>query len=401
MQQNNNENASVDNASLENKANRKKGFAIFGSALLVAAACSGFYYFNYVVGEQSTEDAYVNGNLVQITPEITGTVTRIDVEDGDYVKQGQPLVYLDDADAKIAFESAEANLAQTVRQVRALFNDLEQAKAVVKTKTIALEQAQSDYDRRKNMVKAGGLSREELSHARDVMSSANQDLAAAKQQLQAREAAVHNTTVESHPMVKAAIAQVKKTYLEQQRTVLVAPVSGYVAKRNVQVGQRISQNSNLMAVVPLNDVWVDANFKETQLQDMRIGQKVDLISDLYGDDVVFHGEVESLGIGTGSAFSVLPAQNATGNWIKVVQRLPVRIKLDDEELTAHPLRIGLSMIAEVNTSDTSGPLLSQNTPDKALYSTNVYSQSLAGVDPLIDRIIAENDASDKNYLAKE
>ncbi len=390
-----------DNASADNKSKRKKGLTIFAGVLIAAAACSSSYYFNYVVGEESTEDAYVSGNLVQITPEITGTVTRIDVDDGDYVKQGQPLVYLDDADTKIAFESAEANLAQTVRQVRALFNDLEQAKAVVQTRSIALAQAKSDYERRKNMVEAGGLSREELSHARDVMNSANQDLVAAKQQLQAREAAVHNTTVATHPMVKAAIAQVKQTYLAQQRTVLMAPVSGYVAKRNVQVGQRISQNSDLMAVVPLHQVWVDANFKETQLQNMRIGQKVALISDLYGDDVVFHGEVESLGIGTGSAFSVLPAQNATGNWIKVVQRLPVRIKLHDDELSAHPLRIGLSMVAEVNTEDKSGALLPQHSETKALYSTDVYSQTLAGVDSLVAHIIAANDASDNGYIAKK
>ncbi|WP_417760826.1 efflux RND transporter periplasmic adaptor subunit [Shewanella sp.] len=396
MQQNQNDNASADN-----KHKRKKSLAIFAGVLIVAAACSSFYYVNYVVGEQSTEDAYVSGNLVQITPEVTGTVTRIDVDDGDYVKQGQALVYLDDADANIAFESAEANLAQTVRQVRALFNDLEQAKAVVQTRSIALAQAKSDYERRKNMVAAGGLSREELSHARDVMNSATQDLAAAKQQLQAREAAVHNTTVATHPMVKSAIAQVKQTYLAQQRTVLKAPVSGYIARRNVQVGQRISQNSDLMAVVPLHEVWVDANFKETQLQDMRIGQQVALIADLYGDDVVFHGEVESLGIGTGSAFSVLPAQNATGNWIKVVQRLPVRIKLHDDELQAHPLRIGLSMVAEVNTLDQSGPMLPQQSADQALYSTNVYSQSLAGVDALVAHIIAANDASDNGYLAKK
>lgn len=396
MQQNNS-----DTASVANKRKRKKSLAIFAVILLAAAASSTAYYYNYVVGEQSTEDAYVNGNLVQITPEITGTVTRIDVEDGDYVKQGQPLVHLDDADANIAFESAEAHLAQTVRQVRALFNDLEQAKAVVQTRTIALTRAKNDYQRRKNMVKAGGLSREELSHALDLVNSANQDLLAAQQQLQARAAAVHNTSVQTHPLVKAAVAQVKQTYLAQQRTVLLAPVSGYVAQRNVQVGQRISQNSNLMAVVPLHDVWVDANFKETQLQDMRIGQKVALTSDLYGDEVVFHGAVASLGIGTGSAFSVLPAQNATGNWIKVVQRLPVRIKLDAAELKAHPLRIGLSMVAEVNTEDQSGPLLPQNTPDQALYSTNVYNQVLAGVDTLIAQIISENDVADSRYLAKK
>lgn len=385
----------------ENAQKRKKGLTIFAVILLVIAVCSTGYYFAFVTGEQTTEDAYVDGNLVQITPEITGTVTRINVEDGDYVKKGQPLVYLDDADAKIAFEQSKANLGQTVRQVRSLFNDLEQAKAVVKSKTIAFHKAQRDYQRRKNMVKAGGLSREELSHSRDVMSSADQELAAAKQTLESREAAVHNTTVSDHPLVKSAIANVKKTFLTKKRTVMVAPVSGYVAKRNVQVGQRVSQSSKLMTVVPLEQVWVDANFKETQLHDMRIGQKVTLTSDIYGEDVKFHGKVQSLGIGTGSAFSVLPAQNATGNWIKVVQRLPVRIELDKKELAKHPLRIGLSMIVDVHTDNQDGPLLSKVSSNKARFKTNVYHQSLAGINPMIKTIIAENDAGSKQYLAKE
>ena len=384
-----------------NAQKRKKGLAVFAIILLIIAACSVGYYVTFVEGEQTTEDAYVDGNLVQITPEITGTVTRINVEDGDYVKKGQPLVSLDDADANIAFEQAKANLGQTVRQVRALFNDLEQAKAVVKSKTIAFHKAQRDYQRRQNMVKAGGLSREELSHARDVMNSADQALAAAKQTLESREAAVHNTTVSDHPLVKSAIANVKKTFLTKKRTVMVAPVSGYVAKRNVQVGQRVSQSSKLMTVVPLDQVWVDANFKETQLHDMRIGQKVTLTSDLYGEAVAFHGTVQSLGIGTGSAFSILPAQNATGNWIKVVQRLPVRIQLDKEELAKHPLRIGLSMIVDVHTDNQDGPLLSKRNSDDARFETNVYRQSLAGVNRMIKMIIEDNDAGAQHYLAKE
>ncbi len=393
MQQN------TEQAVSSNSRKRKKSLAIFAGLVLVAAACGSYYYNEYVLGQQSTEDAYVGGNLVQITPEISGTVTRINVDDGDYVEQGQPVVELDDADATIAFDSATANLAQTVRQVRTLFNELEQAKTGVKTQTIALHKAQQDFVRRKDMVAAGGLSKEELSHAADTVDSVRQALAAAQQQLQARQAAVNNTTVQTHPLVQAAIAKVKQTYLAKQRTTLLAPVSGYVAKRNVQVGQRISQNSTLMAVVPLDDVWVDANFKETQLRDMRIGQTVSLTSDLYGEDVVFHGKVESLGIGTGSAFSILPAQNATGNWIKVVQRLPVRIQLDKQDLQSHPLRIGLSMVVEVETVQTDGPLLSSQAAVKARYQTDVYSQSLAGVEPLISQIIDENDGTSE-YLAK-
>lgn len=382
-------------------AKRKKSLTIFAAILVVAAIGAGFYYTNYVVGNQETEDAYVNGNLVQITPEITGTVTEIAADDGDYVEKGQELVRFDDVDAQIAFENAMANLAQTVRQVRGLFNNVEQAKAVVAERTIDLNKAKTDVNRRKDMVKAGGLSQEELSHAQDMVNSAEKALAVAEQQLKSQQAMIHNTTVETHPLVKTAVAQVKQTYLAKQRTRLVAPVSGYIAQRNVQVGQRVGQSSTLLAVVPLDQVWVDANFKETQLNDMRIGQPVTLISDLYGEDVEFHGKVESLGIGTGSAFSILPAQNATGNWIKVVQRLPVRIELDQHDIAQHPLRIGLSMTVEVNTSDTGGALLAQSGSTTSRYETDVYAQSLAGVDQLIEQIIADNDVASEQYAAKK
>ncbi len=391
----------TEHAQTSNQAKRKKSLTLFAAVLLVAAAGSGFYYMNYVAGKQETEDAYVNGNLVQLTPEIAGTVTKIAADDGDYVEKGQELVRLDDADADIAFENAQANLAQTVRQVRGLFNNVEQAKAVVDEKTIALNKAKTDVTRRKDMVKAGGLSQEELSHAQDMVNSAQKALAVAEQQLKSEQAMIHNTTVENHPLVKTAIAQVKQAYLAKQRTRLIAPVSGYIAQRNVQVGQRVGQSSTLMAVVPLDEVWVDANFKETQLNDMRIGQPVTLISDLYGKEVEFHGTVESLGIGTGSAFSILPAQNATGNWIKVVQRLPVRIALDKRDVAKNPLRIGLSMTVEVATADTSGELLAQKTSQAARYQTDVYAQSLDGVDDMIDHIIADNDIVAEQYVAKK
>ncbi len=383
------------------KGQRKKSLTILLVVILIAAIGGGFYYTHYVVGRQETEDAYVKGNLVQITPEISGTVTQIAAEDGDYVKQGQVLVRLDDADAKLAFENATANLAQTVRKVRGLFNNVQQAEAVVAERKIALNKAKTDFDRRKNMVAVGGLSQEELSHAQDMMNSAEKALAVSEQQLKSQQAMIHNTTVETHPLVKTAITKLKQTYLEEQRTQLVAPVSGYIARRNVQVGQRINQSSILMAVVPLESVWVDANFKETQLTDMRIGQPVILTSDLYGDDVVFHGTVESLGIGTGSAFSILPAQNATGNWIKVVQRLPVRIQLDKQDVQKHPLRIGLSMKVDVDISNTTGQLLSQSSPETPRYQTTVYDQTLDGVDQLIDQIITENDIATKQSTANQ
>lgn len=375
-----------------NQVKRKKSLTVFFLLILILAAGFSYYYMTHMVGNETTDDAYVNGNIVQITPEISGTVTRIGVDDGDYVEKGQDLIRFDDSDATIGFENAKSNLAQAVRQVRAMFNNVAQAQAVVDEKNIALHKAQADVKRRENMVKAGGLSQEELSHAQDLVNSAQKSLAVSIQQLKALQAMIYNTTVATHPVVNAAISQLQQAYLQKQRTILVAPVSGYVAQRNVQVGQRVTPSLALMAIVPLDEVWVDANFKETQLVDMRIGQTVSLISDLYGKEVVFHGQVESLGIGTGSAFSLLPAQNATGNWIKVVQRLPVRIVLDKQELVEHPLRIGLSMNVDVDTKDADGELLAQSSSDKARYETDIYQQSLTGVNEIAQQIIAENDA---------
>lgn len=380
---------------------RKKSLTIFAAALLIAGAGSACWYLNFGTGSESTDDAYVNGNLVQLTPEIAGTVTRIAADDGDYVTQGQELVRFDNSDADIAFDNAEASLAQAVRQVRAMFNNAEQARAVVAEQKIALRKAESDLARRKNMVKAGGLSQEELSHAQEMANSAEKALAVAEQQLKSQEALVRNTTVETHPLVKSAIGQLRQAYLAKQRTSLVAPVSGYVARRNVQVGQRVTPGATLMAVVPLDQVWVDANFKETQLKTMRIGQPATIIADLYGDKVEYHGKVESLGIGTGSAFSLLPAQNATGNWIKVVQRLPVRIQLDEKDLKEHPLRIGLSMMVDVDTQDTQGELLSRAAPAKPRYQTDVYTRQLDGIDSIVSQIIAANDTASSSLYAKQ
>lgn len=380
---------------------RKKSLMIFAALLLTAGTGSAFWYVNYGVGSEFTDDAYVNGNLVQITPEIVGTVTSITADDGDYVVKGQELVRFDNSDADIAFDTAEANLAQAVRQVRSMFNNTEQAKAVVAEQKIALRKAETDLSRRKNMVKAGGLSQEELSHAQDTVNSAEKALAVAEQQMKAQEALIVNTNVSTHPLVKNAIAQLRQAYLAKQRTALIAPVSGYIARRNVQVGQRVNPGSALMAVIPLDQVWVDANFKETQLTGMRIGQPATITADLYGDKVEYHGTVESLGIGTGSAFSLLPAQNATGNWIKVVQRLPVRIQLNAEELKAHPLRVGLSMLVDVDTGNSKGELLSQTSPAKPRYQTDVYTRQLDGADGIIGQIIAANDTQSSTLYVKK
>ncbi|CAB3779058.1 Multidrug export protein EmrA [Paraburkholderia caffeinitolerans] len=371
-----------------NNGKRKRMMTLLVLVIVIAAIAYGLYYFLVARFSESTDDAYVNGNVVQITPQVTGTVIAVNADDTQTVKSGDPLVQLDPADSRIALQQAEANLGQTVRQVRGLFADDSQYQAQVAVRQADLSRAQDDLHRRMQVAQTGAVSQEEISHARDTVKSAQAALEAAQQQLAANRALTANTTITNHPNVMASAAKVRDAYLANARNTLPAPVTGYVAKRSVQVGQRVSPGTPLMSVVPLNAVWVDANFKEVQLKHMRIGQPVEMTADVYGSSVVYHGKVVGFSAGTGSAFSLLPAQNATGNWIKVVQRLPVRVALDPEELKQHPLRIGLSMQVDVNIKDETGSQLgnAQNT----VYQTSVFEKYGDEADAEIARIIAEN-----------
>ncbi|HEY4802240.1 MAG TPA: EmrA/EmrK family multidrug efflux transporter periplasmic adaptor subunit [Paraburkholderia sp.] len=371
-----------------NSGKRKRMMTLLVLVIVIAAVAYGLYYFLVARFTESTDDAYVNGNVVQITPQVTGTVIALKADDTQTVNVGDPLVLLDPADARVTLEQTEAQLAQTVRQVRGLFADDSQYEAQVAQRQSDLSRAQDDLRRRMQVAQTGAVSQEEISHARDAVRSAEAALEAAQQQLAANRALTANTTIANHPNVEAAAAKVRDAYLANARNTLPAPVTGYVAKRSVQVGQRVSPGNPLMSVVPLNSLWVDANFKEVQLKHMRIGQAVEMTADVYGSSVVYHGKVVGFSAGTGSAFSLLPAQNATGNWIKVVQRLPVRISLDPEDLQKHPLRIGLSMQVDVNIRNDSGSQLgnAQNT----VYETDVFAKYGAEADAEIARIIAEN-----------
>jgi membrane fusion protein (multidrug efflux system) len=371
-----------------NNGKRKRMMTLLVIVILIAAVAYGLYYFLDARFHEDTDDAYVNGNVVQITPQVTGTVIAVNADDTQTVKAGDPLVVLDPADARVALEQAEANLAQTVRQVRGLFADDNQYQAQVAMRQSDLSRAQDDLKRRLTVAQTGAVSLEEISHARDAVKSAQASVDAAQQQLASNRALTANTTIANHPNVQAAAAKVRDAYLNNARNNLPAPVTGYVAKRSVQVGQRVSPGTPLMAIVPLGGVWVDANFKEVQLKHMRIGQPVELTADVYGSSVVFHGKVVGFSAGTGSAFSLLPAQNATGNWIKVVQRLPVRVALDPKELEQHPLRIGLSMQADVTIKNDEGGQLG-NAPN-TVYQTNVFEKYGDEADAEIARIISEN-----------
>ncbi len=371
---------------------RRRRIMLTGLASILVLAGAGVGAYHYFHGRwfESTDDAYANGNVVQITPQTAGTVVSIGADDNALVKAGQTLIAFDPNDSKVALEQAEAALARTVRQVRGLYTNVSGFEADVAARKVAFERAKSDFERRKNLASSGAIPQEELSHARDTLAAAEQALSASQQQLATNRALVDDTGVSSHPEVKSAAAQLRKAYLDAARATLIAPVTGYVAQRNAQVGQRVAPGTPLMAVVPLGELWVDANFKETQLEHMRIGQPVELRSDVYGGDVAYHGRIAGLGVGTGSAFSLLPAQNATGNWIKIVQRVPVRIALDPKELADHPLRIGLSMSVEVNMHDRSGPMLAQKPNDKPVFSTNVYVDQLTDADARIAQIVSAN-----------
>jgi membrane fusion protein (multidrug efflux system) len=371
---------------------RKRKVWLLMLLLLVVLGAIGVWGWYELYGRfnENTDDAYVNGNVVEITPLTTGTVISIGADDGDLVHEGQVLLQFDPNDSQIDLQNAQANLAKVVRQVRGLYSNVDGMKAQVTARHAKLQKAQDNFNRRRTLAAGGAISQEELSHARDDLASAQSALANAQQQLSSTSALVDDTVVSNHPDVRAASAQLRQAYLANARTTLIAPVTGYVAKRTVQLGQRIQPGTATMAVIPLNQLWIDANFKETQLRDMRIGQPVEITADLYGGDIKYSGTIDSLGAGTGSAFALLPAQNATGNWIKIVQRVPVRIHINADELSKHPLRIGLSTVVDVDLHDQSGPVLAQQPPQKASFSTNVYDKQLGEADAMIAQLIHDN-----------
>src|SRR5580658_8074473 len=368
---------------------RRRKLKILAGIVAIGAVGYAGYWYVYARHFESTDDCYVNGDVVQITTEIPGTVIQLHADDTQSVARGQALLELDPADAEVASSNAEANLGRAVRAVRALFARADQLRAEIRDREVELRQAEQDHERRSGLLSDGAVSSEEFQHTQDRINEVRASLTAAQQQLNETTAQIDRTTIPTHPQVLAAIAAVRDASLALRRTRVAAPVAGVVAQRSVQVGQRVAAGTPLMGVVPLDAVWVDANFKEVQLRDMRVGQPVELRADVYGGAAVYHGKLVGLSAGSGTAFALLPAQNASGNWIKIVQRLPVRIALDPNELRAHPLRIGLSVTADVDIRDTSGPLVSEQ-----VRQIPIPSQASLADDPQedarIDRIIRDN-----------
>jgi membrane fusion protein, multidrug efflux system len=363
---------------------RRRKLELLAGMVVICAASYASYWYWYARYFENTDDCYVNGDIVQITTEIPGTVIQLHADDTQSVARGQALLELDPADAEVAASNAEANLARAVRTVRALFAQADQLRAQIRDREVELRQAERDHERRSGLLSDGAISSEEFQHTQDRITEVRASLSAAQEQLNETTAQIDRTTIPTHPQVLAAMAAVRDASLALRRTRLTAPVPGIVAQRSVQVGQRVAAGTPLMGIVPLDAVWVDANFKEVQLRDMRVGQPVTLRSDMYGGAAVYHGRLVGLSAGSGSAFALLPAQNASGNWIKIVQRLPVRIELDSNELRAHPLRIGLSVTARVDIRDTSGPLVSRQ-----VRQNPIPSQASLANDPQEDARIAQ------------
>ena len=377
--------------SLNNKSQqRKKGLSIFILLLLLIAIGSAAYWFFFIKGFEETEDAYVSGNQVMVSAQVAGNISKINVDNMDPVQAGDVLLELDDTNAKLSFEQAKSNLANAVRQVSQLNYTVKQLKSAVRANEITLAQAQGNLNRRVQLVKDGAIDKESFQHAKEAVELAKANLTTSQNQLGANQALLLDGPLSEQPQIQSAVSNLKQAWLNLERTKIRSPIKGYVARRNAQVGQAVSVGGALMAVVTTDQMWLDANFKETQLTHMRIGQPVEIHFDLYGKDKTFNGKVIGIEMGTGSAFSLLPAQNATGNWIKVVQRVPVRIQLDLQQLAENPLRIGLSATVKVNVTDSQGETLRDQAPTTTLYSTNVLQYDESAVNNLIESIIRDN-----------
>ena len=393
---------SIDPAVPTNK--RRTALTVIGSLVLLCLI--GYFAYQALVGRhvEKTDNAYVNANIVQITPLVGGTVRAIHADDTDFVKTGQPLVSLDPADARVALDQAASQLAQTVREVRTLYANNGTFESQIKLREADAARAQSelarlqaDVARRQPLLASGAVGREELEHAMALATSARSSVVAAQSAVQAardhlgaNQVLTEGTDPAQHPNVLRAASRLRETYLGLQRAELLAPVDGWIARRSVQLGQRVAAGAPLMAVVGLQQVWVDANFKEGQVAKLRIGQSAKLVADVYGDKVEFDGKILGLSAGTGSAFALLPAQNATGNWIKVVQRVPVRIALDAKQVAEHPLRVGLSMAVAVDVRDQNGKSLVDTPRTTPVAQTTVFDRADAAADAEVARIIKAN-----------
>jgi len=363
------------------------------AAFIAAGIGYGAYYTLVASKRVETDNAYVGGNLVNVSSQVNGSVVEIRADETQLVTAGAEIVKLDPADAAVNLAQAEARLGSAVRQQRERYTNVDQYQAVIEQRRVALKTAQDDLARRAPLAADNVVSGEDVAHARRAVEDAKAALDVAQKQLAGARVAVAGVAPAEHPAVLAAKAEYLGAWLAARRNAIMAPVSGYVAKRSVQVGSRIAPGAPLLSIVPLDQLWIDANFKESELRDIRVGQAATIEADIYGSKVTYHGKVVGLGAGTGSAFSLLPAQNASGNWIKVVQRVPVRISLDPKELAQHPLRVGLSATVDVDIASQGGSALGTVAAPRPAYATNVLDQPLQEAQQATDAIVKRNMAN--------
>jgi membrane fusion protein (multidrug efflux system) len=383
-------NAAIDTAREAPTAKRRRILTIIGVVFIVIGLLWGLFWFFVLAERERTDDAYVNGNKVVISSQVSGTVIAVLTDDTQLVTAGQALVRLDPIDAETVLARGASGLGQTVRQVRQEKLTADQYDSLIVTRRLELARAEADLAKREPLVAASAIAPEEVRHARENVALARAALTQAERQATASHALVDGASVEDNPAVLQAKAAYRDAWITAQRNAVVAPVTGYVAERSVQLGQHVQAGQALMTVIPLNALWVDANFKEVQLRNLRIGQAAEVRSDLYGGSYLYHGHVQGMSAGTGAAFALLPAQNASGNWIKVVQRVPVRIKIDDADLAKSPLRVGLSATVTVDTTDRNGPVLSGKSAEQPVGYTQVYTQDLEKANAEADSVIRRN-----------
>jgi membrane fusion protein (multidrug efflux system) len=369
---------------------RRHILVLIAVIFIVLGALWAAYWVLVLSKRERTDDAYVNGNKVVISAQVSGTVVAVLTDDTQPVKAGAVLVRLDPIDAQTSLSRTASALAQTVRQVRQERLTADQYDSVIETRKLELARAQADLGKREPLLADHAIAPEEVRHAHESVELARAALTQAERQANSAHALVDGTAVEENPAVLQAKAAYRDAWIAAQRNAVVAPVTGYVAERSVQLGQHIQAGQALMTVIPLNALWVDANFKEVQLRHLRIGQAAEVRSDLYGGSYIFHGRVKGMAAGTGAAFSLLPAQNASGNWIKVVQRVPVRIQIDDGDLVKSPLRVGLSATVTVDTTRRDGPVLAVESADSAVGDTEVYTQDLDTANAEADAVVRRN-----------
>jgi membrane fusion protein (multidrug efflux system) len=369
---------------------RRRILLLMAAAFVVIGVLWAAYWVLVLSKRERTDDAYVNGNKVVLSAQVPGTVVSVLTDDTQLVRAGDVLIKLDPTDAEIDLARAESALAQTVRQVRQQQATARQYDALIATRRIELARARADLEKREPLIAAEAIAPEEVRHAREAVELGRAALEQAEREAVGARALVDGVDVENNPSVLKAKTEFRDAWIRSRRNAVLAPVTGYVADRSVQLGQHIQAGQALLTVIPLNQLWVDANFKEVQLRDLRIGQPAEVRSDLYGSAHQFHGRISGLSAGTGAAFALLPAQNASGNWIKVVQRVPVRIELDAQDLAKAPLRVGLSATVTVDTTDREGPVLAGKSADRPVGDTQVYNQDLDQANAAAEAIVARN-----------